>query len=246
MRLLSGPWRRSVSKDGAGGNGERPVGLAMVLDLDGELQARLRPLLARRGLAVEEARRAGEALSRLETRTFRLVVCGYPLADMVLRQFLDRLRTPASASRRSSVLVMALPELAAAAEQMVSRGANAVLPRHAPEGLLSATLERLTSVAPRARVAWPVTVSLPSGPRLCGEAVNVSISGALLACPGRPRVGAHCLIELAAAGFDQPIAATARVVRHAIPGRESTGDFAVCFEGLEPVAATRLEQALTI
>lgn len=244
MRLLSGPWWRPVSRGEAGGGGDHSAGLALVLDLDGELQERLRPLLARRGFAVEDARRAGEALSRLEARAFRLVACGYPLADMVLRQFLDRLRAPASASRRSSVLVLALPELAAAAEQMINRGANAVLPRHAPDGVLSATIERLTSVAPRARVSWPVTVSLPTGPQLCGEAVNVSISGALLACPGRPRVGAHCLVEMVATGLDEPIATSARVVRHAVPGREPAGDFAVCFEGLEPMTATKLEQAL--
>jgi len=206
----------------------------MAIALDDLTRSHMETALAGLGCTLSVAADATEALTRLRTQEYALIILAYPLPHLLLRFFLQQLRHPASASRKGSVMVLAIPELLSGALRFVGNGANAVLPRWASRSQLVLTISKLLEVPPRypPSPGLEVRIQKPDGSAISAlGVVNLSVSGVLLRSAEQPMLGSTVRTVLSHPGLPHPLELPARVVRHTKPERESVEGFALNFDG---------------
>ena len=198
-------------------------------------RSRVRDALSALEIPVVDAIDAGAARELVAHVRFDSVVAAFPMPDSTLPVLLDAVRRPSSPSR-SCALVLVTPGVTMGeAERFLGRGANRVVPLEEIEPRLGEALDRLSRVAPRARVVVPSRLEVRIGgvaKRLFAQTVNLSASGVLLRVPHRLSFGDSLAFELFLAGLARPLCGRARVVRQTLEGREKFPGVALAFTEL--------------
>ena len=216
---------------------------ALTVAIDAETRERLAPALNGSGVNLDHVPLGRDAASILAQRRFDLVVCRYPLPDMLLREFVEVVRRQGGTTRDTALMVVTAPAMESEAG-LALRGLPArVTSSQAPVGRVRDVVNHLLRVAPRRVPLGQVTATLNgAGATLRGTVVNVSRTGMLVAGPDRPAVGSACsfVMEL----DEERVKGAAEVVRHTRPRREWVDGFAVRFTGFSEGAREILDQLL--
>jgi len=209
--------------------------------------ARARSALGALGVEVGETAGGGEALALAPDRRIGGLVVSDPLPDGPVPRFLRAVRDVASPLRRSGLVLVTAAERRAAAEALVGRGANRVVPVERVESELPEVLDAVMRVAPRARITVPVRFGQLDAPRqrkVFGRTVNLSSSGMLLRMPHRLPVGCELEFALFLEGLGAPVTGRAVVVRHTVEGREPFPGVGVTFTGFGEADRARLDRSV--
>lgn len=216
----------------------------LAVALDHQTLERVGPLLARNELALELLEHASEAARRVVKERFDLVICRYPLPDLKLRELVAAIRGRHSASRRSSLMLLTIPEMMAEAANGVAGGPFLVLSGEEPPSAIGDGAAKLLEVAPRhaPRIKARLRVSVDeTRDPFVGWVVNLSTSGMLVADAPMLPVGGRCLFEFTLPS-GEPVRGGAVVVRHAAPRREKVTGFALRFLEFEADGREILER----
>ncbi len=215
--------------------------LAVAVNRDG-LQ-KLVPVLARDPVEVEICETADEAARRSRRERFKLVICGYPLPDWRLRDFVAALRTPGGASRDASLLLVTESRLMGEAGTAVDSGSYLVYSRDDRAAAIAEGAAELLQVAPRhaPRIGTRLRVRVRDAEEtFAGWVVNLSRTGMLVTDSPMMSVGMQCTFEFTLPNGDA-VRGTAVVVRHAAPRREKVTGFALRFVSFEADGRSALE-----
>lgn len=187
---------------------------------------------------IEMAPTCRSALNLLADIPFDLVVVAHPRDDIEPREFLERLRSAESASRKAKVLLVAEDP-----EHADLRGLRApaleLVPRR--DTLLGDLTSQALEGDPRVPISVMVRLEaeLPYGRsiRIC-QSENLSVSGMLIRTEDTLPIGTAVEAEFSLPGQSEPIEAEARVVRLTAAG-EIPG-IALTFEKLRKATRNRL------
>lgn len=204
----------------------------LVVGVDESAYEKVEPILTRRQFEIDRFPRARAVFDLIDDVPFDILVVGYPLEEVKMRSFLDRVRHTESHSRNTSVLLFSDPARLQEAVRFVGDGANRVLSNDADVERISEVVSLLLDIAPRKeiRVLVRIEVDLAEGEslELC-QSENISESGILLSCSRRYPIGSRFDFEFGLEGDIQPIRGTAEVVRHTDSRREGVEGFGARF-----------------
>ncbi len=219
----------------------------LVVGLEPEDLGASAPMLRRRDHDVQRFTTAAEALKAMRTRRFDLVVCGYPLPDLLLRDFIAGGRAEVGPNHASAILVVASPGMEVAARDATTAERCEVVGRSAPPALLHEALGRLLEAPPRValRVELKLRLALSSGESVMpSRVVNISSTGMLVEGLTELEPGLECDFELALSDPGGPIRGRAEVVRHTSFRRELVRGIALRFLTYEHGGRERLQALL--
>ncbi len=216
---------------------------ALTVGIDTETSGRLAPALGGSGVDVDHVPLARDAASVLAQRRFDLVVCRYPLPDMLLREFVDVVRRPNGSKRDTALMVVTVPEMESEAA-LALRGLPArVTSSQAPMGRVREVVHHLLRLAPRRMPSEQVPAILD----VCGRSleytvVNVSRTGMLLAGTTEVPLGSSCAFAVGTG--ESRVEGTAEIVRRTRRRTEWVEGVAVRFTGLEDGHRELLDERL--
>jgi CheY-like chemotaxis protein len=190
------------------------------------------PVLERRNVSISHAFEPEEAVVLAATRQFDLVIFDGEPEQLGLAELVERLRARGSASRGSSLLVVAEPESAEEGRKLVGHGVNRLVTLDMPEEIIAQHVADLLDVAPRAAVrirAQLTTVCEDGKVEIVGRTSNISVTGLLLETPSTLEVGQRVRFELLTAGGDDMVSGEAEVVQQATSAREGINSVGVRF-----------------
>jgi DNA-binding NarL/FixJ family response regulator len=214
---------------------------ALTVALDRDSGSRLTPLLRVPGLRVDGVAMATEAVQCARTTAYEIVVCAFPLPDMILGAFCRAIRGSGSQSRDAAMLVLTLPEMRTEASRGLPRGRALVCARRDPPPVLAECVRHLLQVAPRRQSRAEVELDLASQRgRLSGRVVNISASGMLVDSPSSPALRADGRFRLRLGDGCEPLRGSGQVVRYSSPRHEGVNGFALRFSGFAPGDHDRL------
>lgn len=191
-------------------------------DVFGEIE----PLLSRTDLDVSHVRSGQHALTLAHKLAYDLILSQHPLADVGLKELLAGLRSSASASHVSPVLILTREtRLDSMAEFLDGVTVQACCIDVAPEQLERALVELVgLAIRVNARVLVEMEVGLEGGAknRVC-QTVNLSESGLLIRSLQPPPLGEQIPMKLHLPDRFEPIRVLGEVVRHTGPEEEVRG-----------------------
>lgn len=155
-------------------------------------------------------------LDLVQSTRFDVIIIGFPGPITPLRRFVECVRAPGSACRKSGVILLADPQHIDAAQAFVGVGINRAIPSDNAEELLAASITELASVAPRLALRAPtrVVLKLEQRPlRTFCQTENISESGMLLRGFGHYPPGTTIDFEINIPGQSDPIRGTATIAR---------------------------------
>lgn len=201
------------------------------------------PLLEQGPFKVERVRDGLTAVLLARKMRFQHLMVGYPLPDLSIGEFAERLRLPDSASPTARLLLVTTDEHLAEAASFRDEGliAGAVSVDLDPEDLVDA-LTSFMKTAPRVSAVLPILLRSPSGEfePSDGETVNVSETGLLIRCLTAVPRGSRVDIDLTPSRGRQPISAAAVVVRQAFAEVEGIRGLGLRFVGFQNDGQARL------
>jgi uncharacterized protein (TIGR02266 family) len=201
------------------------------------------PILEREPVEVEICETAEEAARRSTRERFQLVICGYPLPDWRLRDFVTALRVSGGASRDASLVMMTESRLIGEARAAIDRGSCLMFSGDDRAAAIAQGAAELLQVAPRhaPRIATQLRVRVRDAEEtFAGWVVNLSRTGMLVTDSPMMSVGARCTFEFTLPNGDT-VRGSAVVVRHAAPRREKVTGFALRFVEFEGEGRSALE-----
>jgi len=183
----------------------------------------LTPVLSRHKLTVVQVTSAEDAMMFAHSDRVELTILGVEPAEMSLEDLVQKIRSESSASKESSLLVLATPGKEDEVRQLIGRGVNRVMltvdsPKH-----IALQVANLLDIAPRAalRLSTRMLVELEDGfAEALGAVVNISAAGLLLETDADLEPGQHVIISIDIGPQLEPVAAKAEIVRKADPERE--------------------------
>jgi len=194
-------------------------GRVLVVGLERSHYKDLLPLLSRALLSVDRLSTGESAADLAERVALDLVVLRYPLPDMSIGSFMQRLHQAGSPCEKTPIIVAADDSRLAEISSLLPGGAAQAVSVNQPATLV-AKVAVLLKLAPRAdvRVAVKLEVKLDGGPRLiiC-QSENISENGMLLKTDTRFPVGTKVRFDFALPGDQLPVQGEAAVVRHTEP-----------------------------
>jgi hypothetical protein len=241
----------TVGKDGAGRVVERRA-LVLVAGVGrGPFEA-LAPVLDRHKLEVVKVATPEMSVELARSEPFDLVIFDSEVKEGTLEQVVDSIRHGMSASRNTSLLVLARPRTADAARELIGRGVNRVMLLDDPPELIGQQVAELLSIAPRAdlRFSTHLQTSVGDGAvEVLGEVVNLSSSGMLVETETSFEPGEQIVVSINLGGQRGSVTAKAEVVRQAHSERGDIDGIGVRFlsfagDGEDKIRAV-LDEALT-
>lgn len=205
------------------------------------------PMLRRRDHEVNRVPSAGEALRAMRARRYDLVVCRYPLPDLLLRDFVAGGRAEVGPSHASAFLVVASPGMEVAAREAVAAERCEVVGRSAAPAVLNEALGRLLEASPRVapRIDLRLRLTLDSGDSaMPAKVANISSTGMLVEGLTELAPGVECGFELTVPDPGGPVSGRAEVVRHTSFRRELLRGIALRFVAFESGGRERLQALL--
>jgi len=183
----------------------------------------LTPLLGRHKLTVVQVTSAEDAMMFAHSDRVELTILGVEPAEMSLEDLVQKIRSESSASKESSLLVLATPGKEDEVRQLIGRGVNRVMLTVDPPKHIALQVANLLDIAPRAalRLSTRMLVELEDGfAEALGAVVNISAAGLLLETDADLEPGQHVIISIDIGPQLEPVAAKAEIVRKADPERE--------------------------
>jgi hypothetical protein len=185
------------------------------------------------------------------SEAFDLVIFDAEVREGTLEQIVDSIRHGMSASRNTSLLVLAQPGRADAARELIGRGVNRVMLLDDPPELIGQQVAELLSIAPRAdlRLSTHLQTTVGDGAvEVLGEVVNLSSSGMLIETETSFEPGEQIVVTINLGGERGSVTAKAEVVRQAHAERGGVDGVGVRFISFagdgEAMVATVLDEAL--
>jgi hypothetical protein len=178
----------------------------------------LAPVLDRQKLDVVKVAAPENSVELAHSEPFDLVIFDAEVKEGSLEQVVDAIRHGMSASRNTSVLVLARPRNVDAARELIGRGVNRVMLLDDPPELIGQQVAELLNIAPRAnlRFSTHLQTSLGDGAvEVLGEVVNLSASGMLVETDTLFEPGEQVVVTINLGGQQGSISAKAEVVRQA-------------------------------
>jgi hypothetical protein len=222
---------RPVGKGGGEGVVEKAA-LVLVAGIGrGPFEA-LAPVLDRHKLEVVKVATPEMSVEIARSEPFDLVVFDAEVKEGTLELIVDSIRHGMSASRNTSLLVLAQPGQADAARQLIGRGVNRVMLYDDPPELIGQGVAELLNIAPRAnlRLSTHLQTSLGDGAiEVLGEVVNLSTSGMLIETDTSFEPGEMVVVTINLGGQGGSVSAKAEVVRQAHSERGGVDGIAVRF-----------------
>jgi hypothetical protein len=206
------------------------------------------PVLDRRHLKIEHITEPEDAVALAFTKPFDLVIFDAEPERLGLAELVGRLRTPGSASRVSSLLVVAGPGTAQEARGLIGRGVNRVVTLDMTEEVIDQHVADLLDVAPRAAVRFKarLTTVLNNGTvEIVGRTVNVSVTGMLLQTATMLEIGQPVAFEFLASDGADMVSGEARVARHAVAAHGGVDGIGLRFLEFHGDGRERIEEILT-
>ncbi|MCB1058492.1 MAG: PilZ domain-containing protein [Acidobacteria bacterium] len=219
----------------------------LVVGVDAETFAKLKPILGRSSLEVDRFPRGRASLELTAAVPFDLLVVRSPLEDMELKEYLDAVRSPLSASRRGSLLLLVADGDVATAESYLGRGANRAVPLEQSAEALESAISQLLEVAPRigARIFASLEIQLAEGKSLAMcQTENLSATGMLIRTNVGYPLGTRLDFEFALPMDPKPVSGEAEVVRHTLVGREAVTGVGARFVSFSGDGRARFERYL--
>ena len=183
-------------------------------------------------------------LELVQGTAFDVVIIGYPVSRDALIRFLAAARDKGAACRRAGLVLITETPHSDAAQALIGKGANRVVPVDDLEGRLVTAVEELARPAARLPVHIPARVQLfASGRplRLMAQIDNISTSGMLLRGVTQFPVGTTFGFEMVVPDEAKPIRGTAEIMRLTDPRREEVNGVGARFVSFEGSDRLRLE-----
>lgn len=190
-------------------------------------------MLGRESFIVEQLRRSGELLKRVESEKFSLIITWMPCDGIDIEDVLPAIRSANAPCSRSILILMTQESRLADCQPYLRMGVNGLLPSSASPEDLDEEIGRQLQAARRVdtRLIVRLRVALPTAPQsvIC-QTVNLSTTGMFLASSAQPPIGTGVAFEIPLPGWPLPIAGEASVVRHSTVGRDRQRGLGVEFK----------------
>jgi DNA-binding NarL/FixJ family response regulator len=211
----------------------------------------LTPVLDRQGLEIVQVAEPEMSIELAEAQPFDLLIFDSIVEMGTLAQLVDAIRDESSASRNSSLLVLAKPATVDMARNLVDRGVNRVMLLDDPPELIGQQVAELLDIAPRADLRYSTRLKAAVGGEaveVLGQVANLSISGMLIETETSFERGEEIAVTINLGGRLGSVMARAEVVRQAHSEREGVCGIGVRFlgfarDGAEKIAAV-VDEAL--
>jgi hypothetical protein len=206
------------------------------------------PVLDRHHLGVERADSPEQAQVLARSSRFDLIIFDCEPESLSLPEIIDSLREPSSASRMTSVMVVAAPDSAAIAQALVGRGVNRVVTLAMSEDIIDQHVADLLDIAPRAAVRYAARLSavLDDGTiELIGQTVNLSATGMLVQGATILEPGQRVVFDVTIPENGDTVSGEAEIVRHATTERGGVDGVGVRFLEFYGDGRERVRAALT-
>ena len=212
----------------------------------------LAPVLNRQKLEVVKVATPENSVELARSEPFDLMIFDSEVKEGTLEQVVDAIRHGMSASRNTSVLVLARPGNADAARDLIGRGVNRVMLLDDPPQLIGQQVAELLNIAPRANLRFSTHLQTSVGDgavEVLGEIVNLSATGMLVETETSFEPGEQVVVTINLGGQQGSVSAKAEVVRQAHNDRGGIDGIGVRFisfagDGKEKIEAV-LDEAFT-
>lgn len=219
----------------------------LAVGLSSEEFRRIVPFLSRQSFEVDRFPSALGAVELVSNIGFEVLLVRYPLPDMELAPFLERVREDRSPCKRSSLLLLHPSERSQEAATYVGRGANRAIPLEATPSEIQENISSVLNVAPRKAARFlarfQVTLGGTNDMLLC-QTENLSTTGMLIRTDRRYDRGTQIEFEFSVEGDHRPIRGVAEVVRQTLIGREDMRGIGMRFLSFDSDSQRRLERFL--
>jgi len=205
------------------------------------------PVLERRDLRIERVGVPEEAVALASAKRFDLVVFDAEPESLGLAELADRLRDPESASRETSLLVVAEASAVQDAGELIGQGVNRVVSLDMSEKIIDQHVADLLDIAPRAAVRYSarLTTVLDDGTtEVVGLTANVSVTGMLLETSTALGIGQPVTFEFLIKDGGAMVSGEATVVRRAVADRGGVDGIGLRFLEFHGDGRETLESAL--
>ena len=201
----------------------------LTVALDGEVTARLRSASTVEARHMERCLSAEAALERARGERFDVIACRYPLPDLLMREFVTRLRADACASHDAPLILFAIPEMMTEAGRAVHRGPSCAVSREAPVGALdNAVAAMLRAARPASQGTVHVWIESPHEPHeVSGEVLQVSPSDLLVGSEQTLPLASRGRFALRLEHVPVEVRGECEVVRQVPPTRGGAAGFAL-------------------
>lgn len=207
----------------------------------------LAPVLDRQKLEVVTVAVPKNSIELAQSEAFDLVIFDAGVRDGTLEQVVDFVRHGMSASRNTSILVLANLIQVDAARKLVGRGVNRVMLLDDPPELIGQQVAELLDIAPRASLRFSTLLQTSVGDgavEVLGEVVNVSASGLLIATETSFEPGDQVVMTINLGGQQGLVTAKAEVVRQAHADRGGVDGIGVRFLSFAADGKEKIEAVL--
>jgi response regulator RpfG family c-di-GMP phosphodiesterase len=208
----------------------------------------LAPVLDRHKLTVVQVTSAEDAMKFAHSDRVELIILGTEPTEMSLERVVQTIRSGSSASRKSSLLVLAAPGTEDQARLLIGRGVNRVMLTVDPPKLVALQVADLLDIPPRAtlRAHTRMLVEVNDGfEEALGAVINVSAAGLLLETDADLEPGQHLMLSIDIDPDVEPVAAKAEVVRNTDAEREGVAGVGIRFLSFAGDSRQRLEAILS-
>ncbi len=218
-------------------------GRVLVVGLERNHYEELLPLLSRSLLAVDRLKTGESGIQLAERAHVDLILVRYPLPDMSIGSFMQRVHESGSRSDATPILFLADEHRLDEIRPLLPGGAKQALSVSQPE-LLAQEVAAGLKLAPRAelRTAVRLDVKLAGEPPLGGQTENVSERGMLVASERQLPLGTRLRFGFALPGERTPVQGEAEVVRHTEPGVEGVQGMGLKVLAISGDGASRLRR----
>jgi hypothetical protein len=207
----------------------------------------LAPVLDRQGFEIVEVAALERSVELAEAEPFDLLILNSDAKEGSLQQLVDAIRKETSASRNSSLLVLAKPGKVDVVRDLIGRGVNRVMLLDDPPELIGHQVAELLNIAPRADLRLSTRLRTAVGGdavEVLGEVVNLSSSGMLIETDTSFDCGEEVAVTINLGGKWGTVMARAEVVRQAHSDREGINGIGVRFLGFARDGGERIAAAL--
>lgn len=207
----------------------------------------LAPVLDRQKLEVVTVAVPKNSVELAQSEPFDLVIFDAGVREGTLEQVVDFLRHGMSASRNTSILVLAGPNHVDTARNLVGRGVNRVMLLDDPPELIGRQVAELLDIAPRASLRFSTLLQTSVGDgavEVLGEVVNLSATGMLIATETSFEPGEQVVMTINLGGQQGLVSAKAEVVRQAHGDRGGIDGIGVRFLSFAGDGKEKIEAVL--
>lgn len=218
----------------------------LAVALEDEVLARLGAVRAIDARRLEKCGSAVNALERVRAQRFDALACRYPLPDLLMRDFVNRLRAEDNANPGVPLLLLAIPEMMTEARRAVHRGEARTVSREARVEALHAAIHALVRsvrVENRGRVhVW--VGSVEGADAVEGKVVDLSSSDVVVQSEHSPPVASRGRFALKLEHMPHEVRGQCEVVRHLDRASGGAAGFALRMLDFEEDGGARLAALL--